>query len=101
MPIVQSTRVAGFFLLVFVTALTAAEPFRVPYQCTEADMDALGLTCTAEEPCPVFLELASAEAAGGRMMVAGNLHTKNVTMFGIVLASEDNGATWTDAHERI
>jgi len=97
----QSVRVAGFFLFALVTTLTAAEPFRMPYQCTEGDMDAFGLTCTMEEPCPVFLELASAEAAGGRMMVAGNLHTKNVTMFGIVLASEDSGATWAEAHERI
>ena len=71
------------------------------YRCTDADMDALGLVCTMEEPCPVFLELDAAEAAGGRLIVAGNLHTKNVTMFGIVLASEDRGATWTEAHERI
>jgi hypothetical protein len=102
MPVLQRVRGAGFLLLIFsVTALTAAEPFRVPYQCTEADMDAFGLTCTMEEPCPVFLELASAEAAGGWLMVAGNLHTKNVTMFGIALASEDNGVTWAEAHERL
>ena len=103
----QGARATGLLVIVLVGALglagtlTAAEPFRVAYQCTEADMDAFGLTCTMEDPCPVFLELASAEAAGGRLMVAGNLHTKNVTMFGIVLASEDNGVTWTEAHERI
>jgi hypothetical protein len=79
----------------------AREPIRIAYDCAEADADALGLTCTMEDPCPVFLELASAEAAGGRLIAAGNLHTKNVTLYGIVLASEDNGVTWTEPHERI
>ncbi len=87
--------------LAVARTLTAQEPVRVAYECTEDDADALGLTCTMEDPCPVFLELSSAEAAGGRLLAAGNLHTKNVTLYGIVLASEDNGATWTEAHERI
>ena len=54
-----------------------------------------------DDPCPVFLELASADAAGGRIVAAGNLHTKNVTLYGIVLASDDNGVTWTEPRERI
>lgn len=88
-------------ILALVRTLAAQEPVRVAYQCTEEDADALGLTCTMEEPCPVFLELASAEAAGGRLLAAGNLHTKNVTLYGVVFASEDNGITWSEAHERI
>ncbi len=87
--------------LALVPALKAQEPVRVAYECTEDDANELGLTCTMEDPCPVFLELASADAAGGRLIVAGNLHTKNVTLYGLVLASEDNGVTWTDAHERL
>ena len=87
--------------LALAGTLAAQEPVRVAYECTEADADVFGLTCTMEDPCPVFLELASAESAGGRLMAAGNLHTKNVTLYGIVLVSEDNGATWTEAHERI
>jgi hypothetical protein len=87
--------------LVLTRTLAAQEPVRVAYECTEEDADALGLTCTMDDPCPVFLELASAEAAGGRLLVAGNLHTKNVTLYGVVLASDDNGATWTEAHERV
>ena len=71
------------------------------YECTEDDAEAFGLTCTMEDPCPVFLELVSADSAVGRLLVAGNLHTKNVTLYGVVLASEDNGLTWTEAHERI
>jgi len=49
----------------------------------------------------VFLELSSADSGAGRLIVTGNLHTKNQTLFGIVLSSEDNGLTWTEAHERI
>lgn len=104
--VVHAGRAKAFFVilagaLTLVRTLAAQEPVRVAYECTEDDANALGLTCTMEDPCPVFLELASAEAAGGRLLAAGNLHTKNVTLYGIVLASEDNGVTWTEAHERI
>jgi photosystem II stability/assembly factor-like uncharacterized protein len=98
---------AGKFLTILVSAiafagtLAAQEPVRVAYACTEDDANAFGLTCTMDDPCPVFLELVSADSAVGRLLVAGNLHTKNVTLYGVVLASEDNGLTWTEAHERV
>jgi photosystem II stability/assembly factor-like uncharacterized protein len=87
--------------LVLVRTGAAQDPVGVGYECTEDDANALGLTCTMEDPCPVFLELASAATAGGRLLVTGNLHTRNVTLYGVLLASDDNGVTWTEAHERI
>ena len=106
MPVFPSACAKACFSLLACTLALAGQlgaqaPIRIAYECTEADADALGLTCTMEDPCPVFLELASADAAGGRLIAAGNLHTKNVTLYGIVLASEDNGVTWSEPHERI
>jgi len=74
---------------------------RVAYECTEADADAFGLTCTTEDPCPVFLELTAAGSAGGRILATGNLHMKTITLYGVLLASDDDGVTWTEPQARI
>jgi photosystem II stability/assembly factor-like uncharacterized protein len=92
---------AGAFTGVLAGQSVAHEPIRVAYECTEADADAFGFTCTMEDPCPVFLELAAAELAGNRLIATGNLHTKTVTLYSIVLASDDDGVTWTEPHERM
>lgn len=74
---------------------------RVPFECTEADTQAAGLSCSDEEPCPVFLELSSVEAAGNKVFLAGNLHTSTTTLYSILLATEDAGKVWTEPHPRI
>jgi len=60
-----------------------------------------GLNCSEEEPCPVLLELTSAEAAANRIFVAGNLHTRDVTLFSLLLASDDGGLTWMEPAARL
>jgi hypothetical protein len=77
------------------------KPMRVPFDCTEADTQAAGLSCSAEEPCPVFVELSSVEAAGNKIFLAGNLHTSTTTLYSILLATDDAGRTWTEPHPRI
>ena len=85
------TRAALLFLSLRLMAQT---PVNVAYQCTPQDIEALGLNCSPEEPCPVFLELSSAEAIGGsRFLITGNLHTRDVTLYSILLYSEDGGTT--------
>ena len=79
----------------------AQSAVKIPFECTEKDLDQFGLTCTQEEPCPVFLELSSADSGAGRIIVTGNLHTQNQTLFGVVLTSEDNGLTWKDGTARL
>ena len=76
-------------------------PMVVPYRCTEEDIAAAGLSCTDDEPCPVYLELAGAASSGIRLFTAGNIHTANATLFSIVLGSDDNGKTWREVHERL
>lgn len=74
---------------------------RVPFECTEADTQAAGLTCSEEEPCPVYLELANVEAAGNRIFLTGNLHTPTTTLYSILVATDDAGRTWNEPHPRI
>lgn len=90
------------FLLVFLALELAAQtPVSVAYQCTPQDVEALGLNCSPEEPCPVFLELSSAESAGNHLFVTGNLHTRDVTLSSILLTSDDGGTTWTEPAARL
>jgi len=77
------------------------KPMVVPFQCTDDDIRSGGLSCSEEEPCAVFLELTAAGAAGTRVFAIGNLHTEAVTLYSVLLASEDGGHTWTEGFERI
>jgi len=77
------------------------KPLRVPVSCFEEDLQALGLGCSAESPCPVYLELSALEVLAGRMILAGNMHTDAATLSSIVLASDDGGKTWMESHPRI
>jgi hypothetical protein len=91
----------AIFLLIFAVMAGAQTAIKLPFACTDQDIDQFGLTCSQEEPCQVFVELSAADSGAGRLIVVGNVHTKDQTLFGIVLSSEDNGLTWTEAHERI
>lgn len=79
---------------------TNASP-KVEFTCTPEDVEAFGLTCSPEEPCPVFLELSAVEAIPGRVFLTGNLHTATTTMFGLLLISEDGGSNWKEPDQRI
>jgi photosystem II stability/assembly factor-like uncharacterized protein len=87
--------------LLGVGLLRAQPPAKIEAHCTPEQIDELGLSCTAEQPCPIYLELTSAEAATGSLFVAGNLHTSSATLSSILLASGDGGKTWSEPHPRI
>jgi photosystem II stability/assembly factor-like uncharacterized protein len=96
------------WLLACATGLSAqapientGKPMRVPFECTEADTAAAGLSCSAEEPCPVYLELAAVEGVGDKLFLIGNLHTPTTTLFSILLASDDAGHAWSEPQARI
>lgn len=77
------------------------KPLLLPFACTEDDISGFGMTCTAEDPCPVYLELAGLQPLGAKVFLAGNLHNSESTMYSVLLASEDSGKTWTEPFERI
>ena len=79
----------------------AGKPMIAPFRCTEEDIRSAGLTCSEQDPCPVYLELAAVESTGIRIFAAGNIHTANATLYTILLGSEDNGQTWREVHERV
>src|ERR1051325_1437168 len=85
----------------FILAQGPAEPTKIPFTCTPEDVEAFGLTCSPEEPCAVYMELAAIESVAGRIFLTGNLHSGVTTMFSILLASDDGGKTWTEPQARI
>jgi hypothetical protein len=76
-------------------------PIKVPFQCTDEDIQWAGLSCSDEEPCPVYLELSAVEPLGNKIFLAGNIHTSSATLYSVLLASDDAGRTWREAHERL
>ena len=79
----------------------AGKPLAVVPACRPEDLSATGLACTEEEPCELYLELSDAEVVANRIILAGNLHTSAATLESVLLASEDGGRTWAEAHARI
>ena len=77
------------------------KPMQLPLNCGDEDIRWAGLTCSEDDPCPVYLELNSVEASGSRILAAGNLHTAAVTLYSILVTSEDGGRTWREPQERI
>jgi photosystem II stability/assembly factor-like uncharacterized protein len=77
------------------------KPIVVPFRCIDEDIRTAGLDCSEDDPCPAYLELASVETTGIRLFAAGNIHTSTATLYSVLLGSDDNGATWREAYERI
>ncbi len=73
---------------------------RVPFQCTDDDMQWAGMSCSEEEPCPVYLEVSAMEPVGNRLVVVANIHTESITLYSVLLTSEDAGGTWREPYER-
>lgn len=94
-------RVRLIVWFLFPLVLAAQGAAHVDYICTAGDADKFGLTCSEDDPCDVFLDLASAEGVGSSILAVGNLHTQTTTLYGIVLMSSDGGKTWSEPNPRI
>jgi len=77
------------------------KPMLIPFSCTDEDMQWAGMTCSEEQPCPVYLELSALENLGNRLIVLGNIHNETTTIDSLILLSEDAGATWREPYERM
>jgi hypothetical protein len=77
------------------------KPMQLSFQCTEDEMQWAGMSCSEEQPCPIYLEVSAVETVGNRIVVLGNVHTESTTLYSVVLASEDLGATWHEPFERM
>lgn len=76
-------------------------PVRLAVNCTLEQVQKLDLSCSAEDPCPLYLELSDAEMLGDRIVLAGNIHTSAETLESILLISDDAGKNWSEAHARL
>ena len=76
-------------------------PMQIPFRCTSEDIRWAGLSCSEEEPCPIFLELSAAAHWGERTVVSGNIHGESATLYSVLLESDNGGQTWSEAHQRI
>jgi hypothetical protein len=77
------------------------KPMLVPFQCTDDDMEWAGMSCTEEDPCPVYLEVSAVETIGNRIIALANIHSEATTLYSLLMASEDAGATWHEVYERM
>ncbi len=76
-------------------------PIQMAFHCTDDDMQWAGMTCSDEEPCPVYLELAHAAGVGQKVFLTGDIHSQSNTLYSILIASEDGGASWSEPYTRI
>jgi hypothetical protein len=76
-------------------------PVKVSYTCSEKDLSDAGMTCSDENPCPIYAELSSVSALGRKLLVTGNLHGSSSTIGSVLLVSDDDGATWKEPARRV
>ena len=79
----------------------AGKPMRLPFQCTDEDMQWAGMSCSEEQPCPIYLDISALETIGNRIVAVGNIHTESLTVYSVLLTSEDGGETWREPYERL
>lgn len=77
------------------------KPMGIPFACTDDDMQWAGMSCSEEEPCPVYLELSGIDTVANRIIVLGNIHTESTTLYSLLVSSDDGGATWQEPYERV
>jgi hypothetical protein len=77
------------------------KPIALPFACTEDDITAFGMTCTEQDPCPVYAEISALQPVGLQLFLTGNFHNGASTMYSLFLKSEDAGKTWYEPYERI
>ena len=77
------------------------KPIVLQVKCGDDELSDFGMTCTEEEPCPVYLDLVSADSAGSRLFVSGNLHAGTATLWSLLLMSADGGQSWTEPVDRM
>lgn len=79
----------------------AGTPLALAHACGSRQIDDLGLVCSDDEPCPVYVEISGIEQSGSRLFLAGNFHTESAILASLLLVSEDEGRSFQEAHPRL
>lgn len=88
-------------LLLCLLPLLAQPPVHVDYSCPVEDIESFGLTCSEDRPCPIFFEVSAVESFGSVLFVAGDIHTATTTLYGVLLSTDDGGASWSESIPRL
>ena len=83
------------------TLVNSGAPMKIAFDCDQEDLAAVGMSCSDESPCAVYLELSSVTAAGAKVALAGNIHGPSATLYSVLLTSDDGGANWKEPANRI
>lgn len=73
----------------------------LPFHCTDDDMQWAGMSCSEEEPCPLYVEVTGIETVGNRIILPANIHSESTTLYSVLLSSDDGGISWREPYERI
>lgn len=80
----------------------SGDPITLPSECRRPELAKLGLACSDGAPCELFLELIDVQPGGDdRIYLIGNLSTASAGLAAIILVSEDRGASWSEAADRV
>jgi hypothetical protein len=93
--------VKACLLLLSILRLLAQPPVHVDYTCPAEDIESFGLSCSEEQPCQIFFEVTSVDSFGNSVFVAGDIHTATTTLYGVMLSTEDGGASWSESIPRL
>ena len=79
----------------------SGDRIRIAAGCDEARLSALGMVCGEASPCEMRLELTAAKEAGEAVVAIGDIYSVSATVESVILRTEDGGATWVEAADRI
>ena len=95
-------RLSGTILaLPMLLAAQSPQAVKLTAVCADEEMTHFGLVCDEDAPCPVLLDLTDATMGGSRIFLTGNFYTGSTTLWSVLLASEDGGATWAEPWPRL
>jgi photosystem II stability/assembly factor-like uncharacterized protein len=49
----------------------------------------------------MFFEVSAVDSFGSHIFVAGDIHTATTTLYGVLLSTDDGGASWTESIARL
>lgn len=59
------------------------------------------MSCSEDDPCPVYAGLTEVQPLGQRIFLIGSFHNVSSSMYSLLLASTDGGRKWEEPFERL
>lgn len=82
-------------------AVAAVQPFKPAFACKDDDLQWAGMSCSDQEPCPIYLEISTIYPLGPKLVLTGNIHSAQSTLYSVLLETSDEGLTWREPYARV